>query len=230
MTDHSPNNPKTEYDSFEYLRKRWFSYWYQIKEVYACKGIRTILEVGPGNRIVTDVLIKMGYDVKTVDNDPNVLSDYHVDIRTITDKIKMRFDLVLCCQVLEHIPFEDIFQVLRNFQNIANNYLVVTLPYTSLGTFKPYMDVKLLPFLGSIRWIRVFDMLPQKQLLARPGGHYWEIGKKGYPLVRILTLLRQSGWRVTKHYLIFENPYHYMFVCERLDVIKHEEHDVRLAG
>lgn len=212
----SKENP-IDYNSYSYLQKRWFSYWYQIKEVHACKDVKTILEIGPGNNIVSNILKNMGYDVKTADNDPIIPSDYTLDIRDISDTIKTQFDLIMCCQILEHIPFQDIPNVLRNLRKLSRKYLLITLPYTSIGTFKPYINIKLLPFLQPIRWIKFFDLFPKEHKLNRSGGHYWEIGKKDYPIRRIIHTLSESGWIIKKHEPIFENPYHYLFMCERKD-------------
>ena len=40
------------------------------------------------------------------------------------------------------------------------------------------------------------------------GEHYWEIGKAGYPLSKIINEIQKVGFRVEKTYRVFENPYH----------------------
>lgn len=205
-----------DYTSIQYLYKgRWISYWYQIFEVTSCRPVHTILEVGPGNMIVTNVLRHMGYMVKTIDEDARVSPDYETDIRNLASYVKERFDLIVCCQTLEHIPFDDVRNILKEFWKTSKLFLIVTLPYTSLGVFKPHLVIKLLPFLKPFRWIKIFDVFPKTHHLNRPGGHHWEIGKKGYPLKKILRIFAETGWRIEKHYPIFENPYHYMIVCRK---------------
>jgi len=39
------------------------------------------------------------------------------------------------------------------------------------------------------------------------GEHYWEIGKVGYPLNRIISDINKSGFKVEKTYRVFEHPY-----------------------
>ena len=65
-----------KYFNINYLYKgRWISYWYQIKEVISLKG-HSILEIGPGNKIVSDTLKKMGLEIKTMDTDPDTNPDF----------------------------------------------------------------------------------------------------------------------------------------------------------
>lgn len=215
MNQFHPEHTQKMYHTFSYLQKRWFSYWYQIKEVHELSNAHTVLEIGPGNMIVTHVLRKMGYEVTTADLDPNVRADINADVRTITSATQQTYDVILCCQILEHIPFEDFSRTVRNLSTLSKHALIITLPYTSLGTFKPFVHLKLLPFLTSLRWMRFYNLFPKTHLLNRHGGHYWEIGKKTYPLSRIMDTIEQSGWNIKKHYPIFENPYHYLFVCEK---------------
>jgi len=195
--------------------QRWNSYWYQLFETTQCPNVKTILEVGIGNTICTSVLRNMGYTVKTLDADPTTQADYVADIRTIQQTVHETFDLTLCCQTLEHIPYEDVPGVLRSFHKITNTWLIVTLPYTSLGTFAPRLFLKLLPFMKPFKWVRVFPFFPKEHPSKLPGGHYWEIGKKGYALKTILQLFDTCGWDIVKHYSLFENPYHYMLVCKK---------------
>ena len=38
-------------------------------------------------------------------------------------------------------------------------------------------------------------------------GHYWEIGKAGYPLSKIVNEIQKAGFKIEKTYRIFQNPY-----------------------
>jgi hypothetical protein len=210
------NDVIPSYTSMSYLSKaRWNSYWYQIKEMAGLEGVNRVLEVGIGNAIVSSVLTDMGYDVETLDEDTQTKPDYVCDIRSIPQTVHESFDAVLCCQTLEHIPYKDVPGVLTDFHQVSNKYLVMTLPYTSLGTYKPRIFFNLFPFLPAFQWINCFDVFPKEHPGLLPGGHYWEIGKKDYKLEVILKLFAKTGWLVTKHYPIFENPYHYMIVCQK---------------
>lgn len=205
----------TKYFTMDYLYKgRWISYWYQLREVTSLVEVKSILEVGPGNGIVSRVLSKIGYEVKTMDLDPNANPDFVQDIRNIKNVPPGSFDLILCCQVLEHIPYADFCRALKNLQNLSKMYMIISLPYTSRGTFKPYLKLNAIPFLKPVTWIRTFNIFPQRHSFN--GQHYWEIGKRGYKLKKILEDISNCGFEITKHYPIFENPYHYMITCEKI--------------
>jgi hypothetical protein len=164
---------------------------------------------------VSTILRQMGYQVKTADYDETVKPDYLTDVRKLSSIVKERFGLILCCEILEHIPFHDVPSVLTDCASLSRKYLIVTLPYTSFGTFKPRLYMKIVPFFKPLKWIKIFNFFPKKHVLNREGGHQWEIGKKGYPLTKIFDMFQSCGWRIIRHYPIFENPYHYVIVCEK---------------
>lgn len=49
------------------------------------------------------------------------------------------------------------------------------------------------------------------------GEHYWEIGKFGYPLSRIIKDIKIAGFNIKKTYRIFEVPYHRFFILEKVN-------------
>ena len=40
------------------------------------------------------------------------------------------------------------------------------------------------------------------------GEHYWEIGKAGYSLNRIINDIQKAGFKIEKTYKVFEHPHH----------------------
>jgi len=48
------------------------------------------------------------------------------------------------------------------------------------------------------------------------GEHYWEIGKFGYPLKKIVEDIQRAGFEVKKTYRVLEFPYHRFFVLRKL--------------
>ena len=45
--------------------------------------------------------------------------------------------------------------------------------------------------------------------------HYWEIGKAGYPLQKVMGEMREAGFEIKKAYRVFEMPYHRFFVLAK---------------
>jgi len=199
----------SRYFDLRYLHKnRWISYWYQFKEAVSLGG-KAILEVGPGNGIVANLLKNNGMDVKTVDSDRGNNPDYAEDISGNLSINENCFDTVLCCEVLEHLPYSKFSSALKNMWKISRKNVIITLPYTSKGTIRIRIHIPL----TSMSYLKLFTPFPQKHIVE--GEHYWEIGKEGYPLSRILGDIEVSGFKIKNHYPIYENPYHYMIICEK---------------
>ena len=58
---------------------RFSAYAYQIKEILD-SGAQTVLEIGPGNGVVTYVLRQAGIRVDTLDHDPALNPDFVVSV------------------------------------------------------------------------------------------------------------------------------------------------------
>jgi hypothetical protein len=47
------------------------------------------------------------------------------------------------------------------------------------------------------------------------GQHFWEIGKRNYPLRRVKKEINQAGLKIVSSFWDLENPYHYFFVLRK---------------
>lgn len=201
--------PAREYFELDYLDKpRWISYWQQVHEVDKTKP-KKILEVGVGNGLVENVLQKLGYKVETLDIDKKVHPTYLGDIRQIPLAANS-YDTILCAQVLEHIPYVEVSQALKELHRVSKKYVVLTLPHDYLTYFS--LTIKCLPF---VRQLTFFKIIDSRRKHVFNGQHYWEIGKKNYPLMKIKKLIEQSKFIVNNTYCLPENPYHRFFILEK---------------
>ena len=132
-----PQVTASHYSSRAYNSKeRHNSYWHQVDEVLALEA-RTALEVGPGAGIVTDWLRRAGVQVTTVDMDPAL----DVDLRGSVTDLPLdqgAVDVVLCCQVLEHLPFEEVGTALAELGRVARSGVVVSVPDATPWVGKAY--------------------------------------------------------------------------------------------
>lgn len=200
---------KSHYFNLKYdSKKRWISYWYQISEVLNAKPNR-VLEVGVGNKVVSDYLKKIGISTITCDFDAALKPDYAGNVLELPFK-KDSFDTVLCAEVLEHIPFEDFGKALKELKKVTKNKIILTLPHYSLTNI--YFGFKLIPFLP-IKELSVKVDFPFKHVFT--GEHYWEIGKRSYPLSSILSGIKKVGLTIEKQYYPKENPYHHFFILSK---------------
>lgn len=115
------------YASRAYVTKeRFCSFWHQIDEVRE-SGARSVLEVGPGPGLVTDWIRECGIDVTTLDNDAELGPDLVGDATRLPLQDRS-VDTVVCCQVLEHMPFEAAQRALGEFARVARTAVIVSLP------------------------------------------------------------------------------------------------------
>jgi SAM-dependent methyltransferase len=186
--------------------QRFASFGYQIQEIAALEPQR-VLEVGIGNGIVSQVLRMMGKQLTTVDFDPGLRPDVTASVTDLPFAAES-FDAVMCCEVLEHLPYELSERALRDLARVTRHGIVLSVPDKT----RQYRIDVTLPKLGRRRrnWIR-----PLRKPIAHQfnGEHYWELGKKDYPVERLSASIEASGFRLLKTYRLWEHPMHRMFVA-----------------
>ncbi|NQU98292.1 class I SAM-dependent methyltransferase [Candidatus Woesearchaeota archaeon] len=186
---------------------RWISYFSQINHVLSLKS-KKILNIGIGDNTITTVLKNFGYEVTTCDLNKKLSPDIVADIRKLPFK-KNGFDLVLCFEVLEHIPFEDFRNTLIGINNITKKYLIISLPQPSL----------LFSFLIKIPLFKQFAFYFKLPLFIKHkynGEHYWEVEKIGYSRKRIKEEIKKSGFKILKEENPKFTPNFLFFVLEKI--------------
>lgn len=186
--------------------KRWMSYWHQIKEVLKFNP-QSVLIIGKGDGLVSEYLKLKGIKITTLDIDgslnPDVLASV-VDMPFPDNS----FDAVLCAQVLEHLSYGDFLKALSEIKRVSGTGAVVSLPH-----FGPVIKFLFkIPFLPELKFIL---KLPYPIKHQFKGEHYWEIGKREYPLRRIRNDIEKSGFTIKNDYIVFENPLHRFFILKK---------------
>jgi SAM-dependent methyltransferase len=203
-----PGHHLDEYFNIEYGLTRFQSYIDEIKEIAKVKT-QKILDIGVGSGFMHSYLNSKGYEVISVDIRPDLEADLVCSVDTLPFSNNC-FDLCLCCEVLEHLPYEKFKQSLLELKAVCASYLILSLPDAS------YYFVATLRFSpNNLRQISLFSpiLLHRKHIFR--GAHYWEIGKEGYPLKRILADIKQTGFSVEKTYRSNANPYCRMFLLKK---------------
>lgn len=199
--------PKEHY-SWEYDSKnRWISYWHQINQVLQTKPKR-VLEIGVGNKTVTNYLKARNIEVITIDIDKDLSPDYLCSVTEISKHFKENsFDTILCAEILEHLPFEYFGKSLKEIQKVAKNYAIISLPYHGLN-FRFSLKLPL------TKERNLLIKIPLPLTHKYDGEHYWEIGKRGYPLGKILKIISKF-FEIEKKYIVPETPSHTFFILKK---------------
>ena len=172
------------------------SIFYQIQQIKRFKP-QSVLEIGIQDSIRHFIDVKR---YRSLDNNKEFDPDYLQDIRKLD--IRERFDFVLCCEVLEHMPFEDVPSVLERLSKICDN-LIISVPYSCL-----FFQVK-------SNFFNIILSIPFFFRDHKPGNqHHWELGRKNHSRSKFENIVK-------KHFRIIETynkdyPYHMYYLLKPL--------------
>ena len=196
----------------------FISYFHQL-DILTSLNCSSILEIGIGNKIVSDFLTRAGYKITSCDFDQRLAPDVVANIQKLPFK-DSAFDAVAAFEVIEHVPFEEIEEVLAELFRITNKHVIISIPYQTL-----YLNGALRLSFGRWRklltgilqipyfWIKI-KWNPQKRYYWEHLEHHWEMGRRGYPKRRIRKLLKKY-FEIEKEFQAVLNPYHYFFVLKK---------------
>jgi 2-polyprenyl-3-methyl-5-hydroxy-6-metoxy-1,4-benzoquinol methylase len=187
---------------------RWTSYWHQITETLALSP-KTVLVIGVGDNIVGKLLSEQGVQIYTFDFDKNLHPDYEGNVAEIDAVLRdKQFDVILCCQVLEHLPYDKFENILQQLARHAGS-VIISLPYSAM---KYKFEVKL-PLVKTLK-IAVYVHKFFKQYKF-DGQHYWEVGTRGHTKRSVLKSMGKF-FTVAKWYVAIYNTYHLFFILRTL--------------
>ena len=175
------------------------SYLLQMQTIKSLSGVKTILEVGPGEGYAARNLRDVGYRYDTLDFEDAHQPTIKADFRSLDpDTIGQRYDLTCAFQVLEHFPYEDFTRHLGTLSALSKNYVFISLPFSCKG-----FSLKLNLQSGQQkRYIRQFDFYVPSNLPNRRyreeymqefpwAVHFWEIGA-----IRFFAQEGSEGYRI----------------------------------
>lgn len=184
---------------------RFVSYYWQLKEVLGI-GPSSVLEVGVGDRVFGNFMKSNSAIAYT---SVDIAEDTHPDVVGSILKLPFAdkaFDVACAFEVLEHLPFEQFDQALSELCRVARTHIVISLPH-----FGPMFSFSLkIPLLPQLR-LAFKIPFPKKHIFN--GQHYWELGKRGYPVALIRRKLSEHGVLV-RDFVPFGNSYHHFFVLK----------------
>jgi ubiquinone/menaquinone biosynthesis C-methylase UbiE len=200
------------YLSFE----RWVSFVHQINALRGMDPKRVLeIGVGPGATGAMVEIAHPGCDYISVDLDPTLDSSIRGDVRRLPFD-ERTFDAAFCCQVLEHLPYDDFLTSLGEIRRVTRRRVVISLPDVRPFIYlraRPPASRRILPWLW--RGISLPALPPRTHKFDAHGQHHWEIGKRGYPLRRVLSDIKSLGWSKVSHYRMIERNYWHFFLLDQ---------------
>lgn len=178
------------------------NYWHQIDLVLG-SGAKRVLEIGSGEQTVTGMLRKNGIEVTTVDIDERLHPDVVASVTALPFP-DASFDLVLCSEVLEHIPYEEFPKGLAELKRVSRGKVIVGLPNAG-AVFLFRLKLPLLHYLTLFRKIPFFWKTHRWN-----GEHYWETGKRGYGRSAVRNVIEDAGFAITQEQLYYDDPAHWL--------------------
>lgn len=198
----------SHYDWSTYnVKGRWASYRHQIDEGLRSRA-RNCLEVGTGSGIVRDTLRRFGVDVTVVDIDETLGADRVGDVRALPAE-PAEFDVVLCSQVLEHLPWQDVPKAVGELHRVCRTGAIVSLPQSGRDLTIELAIPKL------VRHRRVHARVNSPKPWRFDGQHYWQVLARGTGRRAVRRILAGPGFRIEREYTVPELTYHRFYVLTR---------------
>lgn len=198
-------------DSPAEFRARWYAYysekrivhqWFQVKLLQDLNVTR-VLEIGPYLGLVTSMLAHAGYEVTTLDVEPHAFGlggagHITADIRTVAPEAMRGFDCILCCETLEHVPWDEVDSALRKFHDARAPWLVLSVPYegaqVGLTLYVNRHTVRRRSFFRKFRFLRRFAKADPDDWSV----HKWEIGYRGRSLADFRRKVEAAGFAIER--------------------------------
>ena len=192
--------------------ERFISYYFQFKEITSLP-VESVLEIGIGNGIVSAGLRQMGYRVTTCDFDASVHPDVVADVRHLPLPDASQ-DVVMACQILEHIPFEEFEATLRELMRVSRKYVLISLPRRHTG-FELIVKFPGIQTLLKRSYLDLAALIPLRfPRFAESGQHYWEIDTWQVSQAQVKQIMERVG-SVKKVFSPPMNKYHIFFLLEK---------------
>jgi SAM-dependent methyltransferase len=179
----------------------WYRYYFIIKAVIDFMP-NNILEIGIGSGIVKNCLKQIVNDYMVLDINPKHKPDIVADVRDYQIELENKYDCVIIADILEHIPFCDFVNSLRNIYLYLKNggKAIITIPHRRSNflfmtpTQKPCVVTIPTGFLSPGGFYRRFI---KRKIWIDPH-HCWEIGDGKIKKVDVELLFKKVGFSIDK--------------------------------
>lgn len=190
-------------------RNGFGTYYNQVNETLG-DDVRDVLVIGQGDNIVPSILRACDLEVDTFDILADMEPTYVGDILQIDDIVHKQYDCILCCEVLEHLPFDKFELALSKLNKISRKKVIISLPVFGLAG---YIKIWAPKYINFTMMISIPFYKPGRKVICDK--HYWEINSKGTPQKLIKNSIAKY-FKITKQYRVKDEPYHFFYILEPL--------------
>ncbi|EKE16388.1 MAG: methyltransferase type 11 [uncultured bacterium] len=198
----------TQYDNIE----RFISYYYQITSITKTNP-ENILEIGVGNKTVSNYLKEAGYTIITCDFDKELKPDIVADIKNLPLK-NNSFDTVVACEILEHLPFSEFESTIKELRRVTRRTLIISLPY-SCAYLENNLKINIPFFQKKLNFsIKIPYFFIKIKLNNKNKEHYWELGSKDCSKSTIRNIIKKY-FNISSEFHPPFNSNHYFFILNK---------------
>lgn len=169
-------------------------------------GAKSCLEVGTGSGVVRDALSGLGVAVTAIDIDEALGVDRVGDVRDLP-AADGEFDVVLCSEVLEHLPWADVPKAVSELNRVCRTHAIVSVPQSGC-------DLTVDVTLPKVAHRRVHGRLNSRSAWQFDGRHYWQVLSRGTGR-RAVREVMTRGFRLEREYTVPEFTYHRFYVLAK---------------
>ena len=195
-----------EYRQPDYLKpNRMSSYGHQYRLALEA-NMESYLNVGSASSLLAFLLSKQGKFIVDLDIDVETQPVLSARIPDLPFRSKS-FDVVMCFQVLEHLPFTLFSICLLELSRVARRQVILSLPDMTQSSVEK-MKYNVYKFLKHPR-----EWKNYKPRSIDPE-HFWEIGCEDIGTSDIISCFQKLNLTVLEDFRNELNPYHHFFVLE----------------
>ena len=186
-------------------------YLHQIHNVLKLQP-QSVLVIGQGDNIVPSILrglVMHDIEVDTFDFVEDMKPTYVGDVRQLDKIVERRYDVILCCEVLEHLPFAEFAGCLQKISMLNRKGVVLSLPIFGISG---YIKVGISGFKHFTIPVSIRYFKPGWKVMCKQ--HHWEINDRNGTKKRDVIRVIEEHFTIRNHYRAKDVPYHMFFELE----------------
>lgn len=186
--------------------------YYQWRDVQLCQGCKSILIIGPGQGLDTQVFKWRGYEVTTLDIDETFRPDYVGSVHEMRMFANSQFDAVIASHVLEHLAEPYLDSALREIARVGR-YGIIYLPvhgrHIQLRFIPGFKDIDVSLVVDIFNYFKKPDGITPRYMANQ---HFWEIGMRGFKVrdilrrmsrcFEVLSVYRNRDWLPSQNFVL----------------------------